>query len=82
MIFNIMLFKQFHIKMPLLILVYFLNKAAKNFKYAKRVMGFPCGSDGKESACNEGEPALIPESGRFPEKGMVTHSSVLAWKIQ
>ena len=28
---------------------------------------FPGGSDGKESACNAGDP--IPESGRFPREG-------------
>jgi len=38
-------------------------------------------SDGKESACNVGDLGLIPGSGRFLEKGMATHSSVLAWKI-
>ena len=27
-------------------------------------MGFPGGSDGKESAGNEGDPGLIPGSGR------------------
>ena len=27
---------------------------------------FPGGSDGKESACNVGDPDLIPELGRFP----------------
>ena len=42
-------------------------------------VGFPGGSDGKASACNEG---LIPGSGRNPlEKEMVTHSSTLAWRI-
>ena len=84
-------------------------------------MDFPGGSEGKESACNEGDPGLIPGSGRsagegigYPlqyswvslviqlvknppamretwvqslgwedplEKGMATHSSILAWKI-
>ena len=29
-------------------------------------MGFPGGSDGKESACNAGDPDLIPGLGRFP----------------
>ena len=29
-------------------------------------MGFPGGSDGKESACNSGDPGLIPGSGRSP----------------
>ena len=27
-------------------------------------MGFPGGSDGKASACNAGDPGLIPGSGR------------------
>ena len=32
--------------------------------YAKP--GFPGGSDGKESACNTGEPGSMPGSGRAP----------------
>ena len=36
---------------------------------------------GKESACNAGDSGLIPGSGRSLEKGMATHSSVLAWRI-
>ena len=32
-------------------------------------MGFPCGSAGKESACNAGELGLIPELGRSPGEG-------------
>ena len=45
--------------------------------------GFPGGSDGKESACNLGDPSLIPGSGRSDplEKGMATHSSILSWRI-
>ena len=31
--------------------------------------GFPGGSDGKESACNTGDPGLIPGSGRSPGEG-------------
>ena len=31
--------------------------------------GFPGVSDGKESACNAGDPGLIPGSGRFPGEG-------------
>ena len=31
--------------------------------------GFPGGSDGKEPACNAGDPCLIPGSGRCPEEG-------------
>ena len=31
--------------------------------------GFPSGSDGKESACDEGDPGLIPGLGRSPGGG-------------
>ena len=41
-----------------------------NFK----IMGFPCGSDSKESACNAGLEDPL-------EKGTATHPSVLAWRI-
>ena len=30
---------------------------------------FPVGSDGKESACNVGDPGSIPELGRYPGEG-------------
>ena len=33
------------------------------------------------SACNAGDPGSIPGSGRPLEKGMATHSSILAWRI-
>ena len=43
------------------------------------IEGFPGGSDGKESACNAGDPGSIP--GEDPlEKGMATHSSILPWR--
>ena len=32
-------------------------------------MGFPCGSVGKESACNVGDLGLIPGSGSSPGEG-------------
>ena len=32
-------------------------------------MDFPGGSDGKESACNAGDPSWIPGSGRSPGEG-------------
>jgi len=35
------------------------------------------GSDGKESACNTGDPG----SGRYLGERMATHFSVLAWRI-
>ena len=31
--------------------------------------GFPGGSDGKESACNEGDPSSTPGLGRSPGEG-------------
>ena len=32
-------------------------------------MGFPSGSDGKETACNAGDPSSIPGLGRSPGEG-------------
>ena len=32
-------------------------------------LGFPCGSAGKESACNAGDLVLNPGLGRFPGEG-------------
>ena len=32
-------------------------------------LGFPDGSDGKDSACNVGDPGSIPGSGRSPGEG-------------
>ena len=33
------------------------------------ISGFPGGSDGKVSACNAGDPGLIPGLGRSPGEG-------------
>ena len=44
-------------------------------------MGFPGNSDGKEFACNVGDLGSIPGLGRPLEKGIVTHSSILTWRI-
>ena len=44
-------------------------------------MGFPSGSDGKESACNAGDMGSIPGLEDPLEEGMATHFSVLAWRI-
>ena len=35
-----------------------------------QVLGFPGGSEGKESACSAGEPGSIPRSGRSPGEGI------------
>ena len=44
-------------------------------------MGFPASSIGKEFTCNAGDTGSIPRSEDPLEKGMATHSSILAWRI-
>ena len=44
-------------------------------------LGFPGGLDGKGSACNAGDTGSIPDWEDTLEKGMATHSSILAWRI-
>ena len=43
--------------------------------------GFPGGSDSKASACNVGDPGLIPGLGRTPGEGIGNPRQYLAWKI-
>ena len=46
------------------------------------IVGFPSGSDGKESACNIGDPCSIPGCQEDSlEKEIATYSSILAWRI-
>ena len=45
-----------------------------SFMFAK---GFLDSSVGKESACNAGDPGLIPGSGRSAGEGIGYHSSIL-----
>ena len=44
-------------------------------------LGFPGGSDGQESACDVGDLGLILGWEDSLEKGIATHSSILAWRI-
>ena len=44
-------------------------------------LGFPGGSNSKEFTCNAGDPGSILDREDPLEKGMATHSSILAWKI-
>ena len=53
----------------------------RNVNWHIQFGGFPGGSDSKESACNAGDSGSVPELGRFPGKGMATHSSILAWRV-
>ena len=39
------------------------------FKHHTQILGFPSGSDGKESACNAADTGSIPGSGRCPGEG-------------
>ena len=45
------------------------------------VMDFPDDSDGKESAHNAGDPGSVLHQEDPLEKGLATHSSILAWRI-
>ena len=42
---------------------------------------FPGGSEDKASACNVGDPGLIPWLERSPGEGNAMYSSTLAWRI-
>ena len=53
-----------------------------NLSKLQELLSFLHSSVGKSSACNAGDPGLIPGSGRSLEKEMATHSSILAWRIQ
>ena len=44
-------------------------------------VGFPDGADSEESAFNAGDSGLIPGQDDHLERGMATHSSILAWRI-
>ena len=39
---------------------------AANIHGELTIWGFPCGSEGKEAACNAGDLGSIPGSGRSP----------------
>ena len=50
------------------------------------ILNFPrnivlCVSDSKETACNGRDPGSVPGLGRCLDKGMATHSSILAWRL-
>ena len=53
--------------------------ASTNTNVLKCLLGFPCGSVGKEPTCNAGDLGLIPGLEDPLEKGKATHSSILAW---
>ena len=64
------------------------NKRQNNRRKANRSLitrallyGYSGGSDGKESACNAGDPGSTLGREDHLEKKMATHSSILAWRI-
>ena len=50
-------------------------------KYLIILGGFPGGSDSQVSACNAGDLGLVLGQEDPLEKGVATHSSILAWRI-
>ena len=46
-----------------------------------KAMVFPGGSDGKESACNAGDPGQSLGGEDPLEMGIATHTNSLAWRI-
>ena len=43
---------------------------SRSVVFDSATLGFPGSSAGKESACNAGDPGLIPEPGRSPGEGI------------
>ena len=49
-----------------LVYVLYICLNLQNFRWQFTLLGFPGGSDGKESTCNAGDPGSIPASGKIP----------------
>ena len=71
-------FGGFHV-LPIEIVLPWKSRCMCHFEWWFSVdLHFPCGSAGKESVCNAGDPSSIPGAGRSTlEKGWATHSSIL-----
>ena len=54
---------------------------AEDQQYSEQEIELYCGSAGKESACNVGDLGWFLGWEDPLEKGMATHSSILAWGI-
>ena len=52
-----------------------------HYYWGTLLLGLPCGLAGKESACNAGHLVWSLGWEDHSEKGMATHSSILAWRI-
>ena len=53
----------------------------RRYYYYYYSMGFPDSSVGKESACNAGDPSLLPGSERYAAKGRLSTPVFWAWRI-
>ena len=58
-----------------------MKNVIQNYLYIKIYEGFPGGSDGKESAAMWDTQVRSLSQEDPLEKGMATHSSILAWRI-
>ena len=61
-----------------------INCLEKNYQKTQSsslLLGFTGGSDGKESACNVGDPGSTLGQEDPLKKKMLTHSSILAWRF-
>ena len=56
-------------------------REAHGTRNSKLYIGFPGGSDGKESTYNAGDAGLIPGSGRSSGEGNAPYSSILGWEV-
>ena len=63
------------------LITYFIHSINNVYVNPNLLMGFPCGSAGKESAYNVGDLGSVPGLGRSLEKEKAAHSSILAWRI-
>ena len=59
----------------------FSTNAAGITEWPNAKKDFPGGSDSKESACNMEDLGSIPALEDLLKKGIVTHSSILTWRI-
>ena len=60
-----------HLRCPCILQLFMLYCFCEitTFNISFKYVSIPCGSDGKESACSEGDPGSIPGSGRSPGEG-------------
>ena len=63
---------------PLLLVTLLSNKLLLSYVFMKASRGFPHSSVGKESACNAGDPGLIP-GGRISAEEGISYPLQYSW---